>query len=179
MLLYVDSDSLALLAYGAQVPIRSLFSGGNSFLRKNGGATISFPTSVGIGAKGNSGVASEISSTSGAIGYMSASYLIAQKITAAQIQNAKGNYEYPNLSNIEDAASEVTSVPAGNALHITDPPKRYKKAYPISTFTYALVPQSGNPQASLLKQWFTYCVTTSTSPEHTSVALMENAAVAP
>jgi phosphate transport system substrate-binding protein len=118
--------------------------------------TVSFPT--GVGSKGNSGVATTVENTSGAIGYISASYLIAQKISTAKIQNAKGNYEYPGLNNIINAAATVHSVPS-TGLHIVDPPKSQKIAYPISTFTYAIVP-SAPKQAALLQSWLTYAVTT-------------------
>ncbi|HXW58537.1 MAG TPA: phosphate ABC transporter substrate-binding protein PstS [Solirubrobacteraceae bacterium] len=97
---------------------------------------------VGTGAKGNAGVSSVVSGTSGAIGYMSAAYLIEHGIPAAEIQNAAGKYEFPNLANIENAAEYVKKVPANNELHIVDPPKKYKKAYPISTFSYAIVPKA-------------------------------------
>jgi phosphate transport system substrate-binding protein len=135
-----SGDSYAFTGYLSAVS--------SAWTAKNGGATVSFPTSVGRGERGNSGVASEISSVNGSIGYVSASYLIAQKITVAQVQNTKGNYEYPNLANIENAASEVKSVPPGNVLSIVDPPKQHKEAYPISEFGYALVPASGNKNAA-------------------------------
>ena len=61
---------------------------------------------------------------------------------AASIQNAAGKYEFPNLPNIEAAASVVKKVPANNELHIVNPPKSDKKAYPISTFSYAIVPKA-------------------------------------
>jgi phosphate transport system substrate-binding protein len=126
---------------------------------RNGGATISFPESVGVAATGNAGMAAEISSVNGAVGYVSVSYLISQKITVARLRNADGNYVYPNLQNIAHAAAEVTSVPAGNVLQILNPPRQYAIAYPISTFSYALVHRNGNANTSLLKQWLTYCVT--------------------
>ena len=112
----------------------------------------------GVGAKGNAGVATTVENTSGAIGYISASYLIAQKITTAKVQNARGNFEYPSLNNIINAAATVHSVPAGG-LHIVNPPRSQKIAYPISTFTYAIVPQAPS-QSGLLKQFLTYAVTT-------------------
>ena len=124
---------------------------------------VSFATSVqfptGNGGKGNSGVASLLSSTKGGIAYIAVSYLISQKLNAAAIQNAAGNYVYPNLPNITNAASQVKKVPGNNELHIVDPPKKYKIAYPISTFTYAIVPKSNNKQASLLKQFINYALT--------------------
>jgi phosphate transport system substrate-binding protein len=131
----------------------------SAWTARNGGATISFPPSVGVAAKGNAGIAGDIRSINGAIGYVSASYLITQKITVARIQNAKGNYEYPNLFNIENAAAGIKSVPTGNVLRIVNPPKKYAIAYPISTFSYALVHKHGNANNGLLKQWLTYCVT--------------------
>jgi phosphate transport system substrate-binding protein len=132
----------------------------SAFASKVGYATtVTFPASNGVGSKGNSGVATTVENTSGAIGYISASYLIAQKISTAKVQNNKGNYEYPGLNNIANAASKVTGIPAGG-LHIVNPPKSEKIAYPISTFTYAIVPSNGGNNASLLQSFLTYAVTT-------------------
>jgi phosphate transport system substrate-binding protein len=125
---------------------------------------VNFATSVqfpaGVGGKGNSGVASLLESTKGGIAYVAVSYLISQKLNAAAVQNAAGKYVFPNLSNIENAASQVKKVPGNNELHIVDPPKKAKIAYPISTFTYAIVPKSSNKQASLLKSFINYALTT-------------------
>lgn len=118
--------------------------------------SVSFP--VGVGAKGNAGVTSTVTQTPGAIGYIEASYIIAAGLRAAAVQNKAGNYELPNLKNIESAASIVKSVPANNELTISDPPKKATTAYPISTFTYALVPHSA-PQKGFLQQFVKYCVT--------------------
>lgn len=113
---------------------------------------------AGVGAKGNSGVTATVVKTPGAIGYISASYLIAAGIHAAAIQNLAGNYEVPNLANIESAASTVKSLPASNAISITNPPKKATIAYPISTFTYAIVPHNA-PQKQFLQQFLNYAVT--------------------
>lgn len=122
-----------------------------------GNATsVSFPT--GVGGKGNAGVTAVVSSTPGSIGYISASYIIAQGLPAAALQNAAGNYEYPNLKNIEAAASIVKKVPANNEMHIVDPPKTDKLAYPLSTFTYCIVPRHA-PQAAALASWIYYAMT--------------------
>ena len=122
-----------------------------------GNATsVSFPT--GVGGKGNAGVTAVVSSTPGAIAYISASYIIAQGLQAAELQNAAGNYEYPNLKNIEAAAAVVKKVPANNEMHIVDPPKTDKLAYPLSTFTYCIVPK-GAPQAAALASWIYYAMT--------------------
>jgi phosphate transport system substrate-binding protein len=118
--------------------------------------TVQFPT--GVGAKGNSGVTSTVTSTPGAIGYISASYLIAAGIHAAAVQNKAGNYELPNLKNISSAAEVVKKVPASNELNITNPPKKATIAYPISTFTYAIVPHDA-PQKGFLQQFLRYAIT--------------------
>jgi phosphate transport system substrate-binding protein len=123
---------------------------------------VGFATSVGfkagVGAKGNSGITSTVTKTPGAIGYISASYLIAAGLGAAAIQNNAGNFEFPNLKNIESAASTVKSLPASNAISITNPPKKATIAYPISTFTYAIVPHDA-PQKGFLQQFLNYNVT--------------------
>lgn len=124
---------------------------------------IGFATSVsfphGVGGKGNDGVTAVVSSTSGSIGYISASYIIAHKLGAAEVQNAAGKFEFPNLKNIEAAAASVTKVSANNEMHIVNPKKKYKLAYPLSTFTYAIVPK-GAPQKELLAKWVYYAMTT-------------------
>ena len=118
--------------------------------------SVRFPT--GVGGKGNSGVTSVVTKTPGSIGYIEASYIIAAGIGAAAVQNKAGNFEYPNLKNIEEAAAVVKSVPANNELTISDPPKKAASAYPISTFTYAIVPHSA-PQKGFVQQFVKYCVT--------------------
>ena len=125
--------------------------------RKNFGraTAVSFP--VGVGGRGNDGVTALVASTNGAIGYISASYIIAHALKVAAVQNAAGKFVYPNLTNISAAASVVKSVPANNEMHIVNPPKRLKTAYPISTFTYAIVPH-GSPKAGLLGNFIKYAL---------------------
>ena len=118
--------------------------------------TVSFP--AGVGAKGNVGVTSAVQSTNGAIGYISASYLIAAGLKAAAVQNEAGKFTFPNLKNISAAAEMVKKVPANNELHIVDPPKKYTDAYPISTFTYCIVPH-GAPKKAELEQFINYKLT--------------------
>ena len=115
--------------------------------------SVSWP--VGPGANGNAGVVALLDSTNGAISYNEVSYLIAHHEPAAAIQNAAGKFEYPNLNEIESAARTVKSVPADNEMHIVNPPKSARNAYPIATFTYVIVPGNA-PQGTLLKQFITY-----------------------
>lgn len=119
--------------------------------------TVSFPH--GVGGAGNSGVTAIVEQTNGSIAYIAASYIFSHGLQAAQLQNAAGRFEYPNLENIAEAAAVVKKVPANNEMHIVDPPKKAKKAYPLSTFTYVIVPK-GAPQLSLLKEFIKYAMTT-------------------
>jgi phosphate transport system substrate-binding protein len=119
------------------------------------GTSVSFPTGVG-GAK-NAGVTAVLTTTNGGIAYIAVSYLIGHQLPAVAVKNADNKYEYPNLSNIADAAKSVKHVPASNALSIVNPAKRYKSAYPISTFTYVIAPTTA-PQGALLKQFIAYAL---------------------
>jgi phosphate transport system substrate-binding protein len=113
---------------------------------------------AGVGAKGNSGVTATVTKTPGAIGYISAYYLIASGVHAAAIQNNAGNYELPNIPNISSAASTVKKLGSDNAVSITNPPKKATIAYPISTFTYAIIPHDAK-QKGFLQQFANYCLT--------------------
>lgn len=117
--------------------------------------TVSFP--IGAGAKGNGGMASALAANNGGIAYIAVAYLISNHEPAIGIKNAAGRYAVPNLSAIENAASIVHSVPSNNQLTIVDPPKRAKSAYPISTFTYAIVP-TNSPVGSLLQSFIGYAL---------------------
>jgi phosphate transport system substrate-binding protein len=121
-----------------------------------------FGTSVGfgagVGAKGNTGITSLVHNTPGAIGYISAAYLIAGGLKVAAIENRAGKFEFPNLSNIEEAAKSVKRAQPNAGISIVNPPKRARRAYPISTFTYAIVPK-GAPQATALKEFISYALT--------------------
>lgn len=119
--------------------------------------SVSFP--VGIGGKGNSGVGAEITNTKGSIGYIAIAYVLANKFDYALIQNAAGKYPVPGIMSIEAAAKTLKSVPANNEVSIVDPPASAPEAYPISTFTYALVPQK-SPKAEVLKPFLKWAVTT-------------------
>jgi phosphate transport system substrate-binding protein len=113
---------------------------------------------AGVGAKGNAGVTATVVKTPGAIGYISAYYLIAAGLHAAAIQNLAGNYELPNIPNIASAASSVKKLGSSNTISITNPPKKDKIAYPISTFTYAIIPHDA-PLKGPLQQFARYCLT--------------------
>ncbi|MDQ6775549.1 MAG: extracellular solute-binding protein, partial [Actinomycetota bacterium] len=122
------------------------------------GTMVPFPT--GVGGKGNGGVTAILTNTNGAIAYVAASYLLSfGGLGAVAVENAAGNFEYPNVRNIASAAASVHSIPADNALSIVDPPGSAKIAYPISTFTYVIVPQNTSKK-DLITSWIAYALTT-------------------
>ena len=102
-------------------------------------------------------MAAALAGTNGGIAYIAVSYLIANNLPAVGVKNAAGRYVVPNLTAIEAAASVVHHVAAGNQVTIVDPPKRAKSAYPISTFTYAIVPTTA-PQGALLRSFIGYAL---------------------
>ena len=118
---------------------------------------------VGIGGKGNSGVAAIIAGTSGSIGYVSVAYVLQSHLTLAKIKNESGKYVLPTVRSIEAAAQLVNAhkIPADNAISITDPPKtnnkKYTAAYPLATFTYIIVPKNSK-QGSAIKAWIKFAL---------------------
>jgi phosphate transport system substrate-binding protein len=96
----------------------------------------------GIGAPKSNGVAAAVSQTKGAVGYVDVAYTLKNHLSFAAIQNKSGKWALPGLRGIKSAAALITKVPANGELSIVNPPKaaKYKNAYPISTFTYAILP---------------------------------------
>lgn len=119
--------------------------------------SINFPT--GVGGKGNDGMSSVVGSTDGAIGYVEVAYAITHNLAVAAVQNRAGKFVYPNLANIKAAGDRVKKVPASNELHIVDPPRSAPKAYPISTYTYAVVPRVGKKNDAV-RRFVLYALTT-------------------
>lgn len=97
------------------------------------GKSLNWP--VGIGAKGNPGVAGTIGQTEGAIGYIGSEFAFSQKISFAAIQNSSGSYVTPSMASI--SASANADIPADTRVMLTnsDDPQ----AYPISGFTWILL----------------------------------------
>ena len=128
---------------------------------------------TGTGAPKNAGVAGIIKATPGAIGYVSTFYVRLNGLVEASVENLAGKFVYPYIQDIAAAAALVTKITPNSAITIvnpawTPPKKGVKKltatekleqiAYPIATYTYAIVPT--NPkQADLLKQFLTFAIT--------------------
>jgi phosphate transport system substrate-binding protein len=106
---------------------------------KNGpgkGTSVKWP--VGLGAKGNEGVAGMIRQMDGAFGYVELIYALQNKIPYAAVKNSSGNWVKGSLEGATQAAATVKQMPADFRVSITNAPG--KEAYPISSFTWLLVP---------------------------------------
>ncbi len=98
--------------------------------------SIDWPT--GLGAKGNDGVTGLIKQQSGSIGYVELIYAVKNKLTYGKVQNPGGEFVKAELSSVTAAAASVKNMPADFRVSITD--AQGKGAYPISTFTWLLIP---------------------------------------
>jgi len=102
------------------------------------GSNTSVKWPVGLGGKGNEGVAGMVRQLSGAIGYVELIYALQNNISYGVVKNAAGNYIKASLDSTTAAAASV-KMPANDfRVSITNAPG--KDAYPIATFTYLLVP---------------------------------------
>jgi phosphate transport system substrate-binding protein len=119
------------------------------------GTSVSFP--AGSGGKGSSGVAAALSRAKGGIAYVDAAYSIQNNFAYAALQNRAGKFTLPDRAAVAAAAATVTNVPADNSVSIVDPPSSAPAAYPLATFTYAIVPQRSG-KADLLKPFLTYAI---------------------
>ncbi len=117
----------------------------------------SFP--AGQGAKGSSGVAGVVSTTDGAITYVDVAYAIASHFSYAAVQNAAKAFTLPAVASCKSAAGAAPAPKPNTAISLVDPPASAASAYPICTFTYAIVPKK-SPKAKTLKAFLTYAVTT-------------------
>jgi phosphate transport system substrate-binding protein len=119
------------------------------------GTAARFP--AGAGARGSAGVAAALSRAHGGIAYIDAAYSIENGLSFAALQNRAGKFTLPDRQAVAAAAATVTTVPADNAVSIVDPPASAPAAYPLSTFTYAIVPLK-SPKADLLRPFLTYAI---------------------
>jgi phosphate transport system substrate-binding protein len=100
------------------------------------GTSVSWP--VGLGGKGNEGVAGLVKQTPHSIGYVELGYAQHNKIPYARIENAAGKFVECTLESVtQAAAATAASTPADFRVSITDPPG--DQAYPVASYTWLLV----------------------------------------
>src|SRR5437879_3464765 len=94
---------------------------------------------LGLGGKGNEGVAGLIKQTPYSIGYVELIYAIQNDLPYGSVKNAAGEFVKASLAGVSAAAvGTAKSMPDDFRVSITDPPG--KEAYPISSFTWLLIP---------------------------------------
>jgi len=102
------------------------------------GANTSVNWPVGLGGKGNEGVAGLIKQTPNSIGYVELIYAVQNKMAYGSVKNAAGNFVKADFNTVTEAAAAVKDMPPDFRVSITNAPG--KGAYPISTFTWLLIP---------------------------------------
>ncbi len=100
------------------------------------GTSVKWP--VGLGGKGNEGVSGLIQQTPGCVGYIELIYALQNHIPYGSVRNASGNYVKADLASVSAAAAGV-AMPDDFRVSITNSPAA--SAYPISSFTWLLVPE--------------------------------------
>ena len=104
------------------------------------GKSVNWP--VGVGGKGNEGVAGTLTSTPGSIGYLTYSYVKGSKLQAASVQNKAGNFIQPSYKSGFAALNGIQLDPVSLAGEDFNPSA--PNAYPISTLTWVLAYKEGN-----------------------------------
>ena len=102
------------------------------------GTSVSWPAPGSLGGKGNEGVSGMVKQTEGSIGYVELIYAISNKMPYGSVQNAAGSFVKASLDSVTAAAASAKDMPEDFRVSITNAPG--KDAYPISSFTWLLVP---------------------------------------
>jgi phosphate transport system substrate-binding protein len=107
------------------------------------GTSVKWP--VGLGGKGNEGVAGMVRQMQGSIGYVELIYAVQNHIAYGSVKNAAGQFVKASLDSVTAAAASVKNMPADFRVSITNAPG--KDAYPISSFTWLLIPSTSKDAA--------------------------------
>src|ERR1035437_8174098 len=123
------------------------------------GADTSVKWPVGMGGKGNEGVAGFIRQLSGSIGYVELIYAMQNNIPFGSVRNSAGVFLKASLEGVIAAAASAPKMPADFRVSITNAPG--KDAYPISSFTWLLIPAPSKDAAKgkILADFLNWMVT--------------------
>ena len=123
------------------------------------GADTSVKWPIGMGGNHNEGVAGMIRQLSGSIGYIELIYAIQNNIPYGSVRNSAGVFLKASLEGVTAAAASAPKMPADFRVSITNAPG--KDAYPISSFTWLLIPaQSKDPaKGKILNDFLNWMVT--------------------
>jgi len=109
------------------------------------GANTSVKWPKGMGGKGNEGVSGLIRQLPGSIGYVELIYAVQNNIAYGSVRNSSGDFIKATLDGVTAAAASVPKMPPDYRVSITNAPG--KGAYPISSFTWLLIPQQSKDAA--------------------------------
>ena len=101
------------------------------------GTSVNWP--VGLGGKGNEGVSGQVEQTPNSIGYVELIYAVQNKMKTGKVKNQAGAVVEASLASVTAAAASSKEMPDDFRVSITDAPG--KDAYPISSFTWLLIPE--------------------------------------
>src|SRR5579862_3893768 len=123
------------------------------------GADTSVKWPKGLGGPKNDGVASDIRQLPGSIGYVELIYAVQNKILYGSVRNSSGVFIKASLEGVTAAAASAPKMPADFRVSITNAPG--KDAYPISSFTWLLIPQQSKDPAKgkILADFLNWMVT--------------------
>ncbi len=106
------------------------------------GTSVKWPK--GMGGQHNEGVAGLIRQLPGSLGYVELIYAVQNNIPYGSVRNSSGTFLKASLEGVTAAAASAPKMPADFRVSITNAPG--KDAYPISSFTWLLIPvQSKDP----------------------------------
>jgi len=93
---------------------------------------------VGLGGKGNDGVAGLVKQTPNSVGYVELIYAIQNKMAYGKVKNSAGTFVKADLASVTAAAGASKAMPEDFRVSITN--ASGKDVYPISSFTWLLIP---------------------------------------
>ena len=117
---------------------------------------------VGLGAKGNEGVAGQIKQTPGSIGYVELAYAKQNALSVAAVRNSAGQFIVPSVEAVTAAAAGAAqTLPANSDYRISIVNAPGNSAYPISSFTWILVyqQQKDSVKGRKLKDFLNWALT--------------------
>jgi phosphate transport system substrate-binding protein len=112
------------------------------------GKEIKWP--VGLGGKGNEGVAGQVKQTPGSIGYVELAYAKQNKLPYANVRNAAGRFVTPTIASVTAAASGM-KLPKSTDYRVSIVNAPGKDSYPISSMTWILAYQNQTDKAKAAK----------------------------
>ncbi len=123
------------------------------------GSDTSVKWPLGMGGKGNEGVSGLIRQLAGSIGYVELIYAVQNNIPYGTVRNSAGVFVKATLEGVSAAAASAPKMPADFRVSITNAPG--KDAYPISSFTWLLVPAQSKDAAKgkMLADFLSWMVT--------------------